>query len=156
MRAMWNGKRQTDRRVCHLKAQLRLADGKQQVDCVIYDLSPAGARIALRDKVALPPYFDLYIPTRSDTKFALVRWQHGAEVGLEFTPTRPQENPILMDLLARCAALEASLAEVCRQSEEARTLAQGSARRMAALEAKNGELLERLHGAFETMSARVR
>jgi hypothetical protein len=156
MRAIWTGKRQVERRVCQLKGQVRFPDDEQQVECIIYDLSPTGARITLRDKAALPSYFDLYIPSRSDTKFALVRWQRGTEIGLEFMPTRPHENPLLIDLLARCAALEASLAEVRGQSEEARTVAQDSARRMAALETKNAELLGKLQGAFEMIAARAR
>lgn len=156
MRGVWTGKRQAERRVCQMKGQLRLADDKPHVDCVIFDLGTGGARIALPDKLELPSYFDLFIPARSDTKFALVRWQRGAEAGLEFMPTRPQENPFLIGLLARCAALEANLANLHRQSEEAGKLAQGSARRMAALENKNTEFLARIQDTFERMSARMR
>lgn len=53
-------------------------------DCLIRDLSDAGARIIFSDTVSIPDIVDLYIPQKERTVRAHVQWRHGDEIGLAF------------------------------------------------------------------------
>ncbi|MDE2363232.1 MAG: PilZ domain-containing protein [Hyphomicrobiales bacterium] len=77
-------KRKAERRDCHVKAQA-LVSGRDPVECVIINFSASGARVKIPEGVELPTRFKLFIPSRPETKPALVRWRNGQEIGVEYS-----------------------------------------------------------------------
>jgi hypothetical protein len=59
-------------------------DGFSTIDCVIRDLSPHGARIAVDGEYSAHPRFLLLIVETGERFPAEKRWQHGRDIGLKF------------------------------------------------------------------------
>jgi hypothetical protein len=54
------------------------------IDCLIRDVSPAGARLIFSEAVSVPAVVDLYIAHKEETLRAHVQWRHGDEAGVAF------------------------------------------------------------------------
>ena len=59
------------------------AHGHASVDCTIWDMSPAGARVVVGDH-PLPEELDLVIPILNLTRRATVRWRRAGQIGVSF------------------------------------------------------------------------
>jgi hypothetical protein len=62
------------------------------VDCLIREISSAGARLVFSDSVSLPDALELHIPQKEQTLHAQAQWRHGQDVGIAFGP--PQQVPL--------------------------------------------------------------
>lgn len=88
------GKRKAERRDCYVKAQVMLP-GRDPIDCIIINFSATGARARLVAEAELPARFKLFIPSRPETKPALLRWRNGLEFGCDIltaSPTRTRSS----------------------------------------------------------------
>jgi len=54
------------------------------VDCVVRNLSPAGAGLEVDNSRGIPHYFTLKIPTRNIREDCRVVWRVGKQIGLAF------------------------------------------------------------------------
>ncbi len=103
------GKRKAERRDCHVRAQARFGSERAPIDCLIVNFSTSGARIRFREPIELPQRFDLFIPSRPETKHVAVRWRNGKEYGVEYS-TGVSHDADIAELFARLDALEKSVA----------------------------------------------
>jgi hypothetical protein len=92
------------------------------MDCLIRDLSEAGARIIFSSAVNVPDVVELYIPQKEETIRARVKWRHGDEVGLAFPAVaRAAEAPADDgDLAQRVEKLETEIAALRRMLKQLR------------------------------------
>jgi diguanylate cyclase (GGDEF)-like protein len=67
------------------RGRIILDDGFSTIDCVIRDLSPHGARVTVQDQAVPPRSFSLTVLDTGRVFEAVRRWQHGQNVGLEFS-----------------------------------------------------------------------
>jgi hypothetical protein len=90
------------------------------MDCLIRDLSEAGARIIFSSAVNVPDVVELYIPQKEETIRARVKWRHGDEVGLAFPAVaRAAEAPTDDgDLAQRVEKLETEIAALRRMLKQ--------------------------------------
>jgi PilZ domain len=111
MRQEWVGKRQAVRTNVHLRAQMRFGAGRPAAECIVTDISPTGARVVVPEEGDYPNEFDIYIPARSETKWARIRWREKLQFGVEFLKVR-QDDPdgVQASMLDRVARLETRLA----------------------------------------------
>ncbi len=86
------------------------------LDCLIRDISGAGARIIFSDTVSIPNVVDLYIPQKEQTVRAQVQWRHGDEIGLAFPDAwlAADAAPGSAELARRVAQLEGEIAALRR------------------------------------------
>lgn len=59
--------------------------GRSTFECVIRNLSTAGARVRCDQHVALPDAFDLVMEKSSERRFARVVWRSERDIGLAFS-----------------------------------------------------------------------
>ena len=107
MRQEWVGKRQAPRTSVQLRAQMRFDSERPPVECTINDISLTGARLTVPDAGPYPDEFDIYIPARSETKWARVRWREDLQLGVEFPKGRKGEDGVAPAVMSRLTALEA-------------------------------------------------
>ena len=90
-----------------LGAQIIFNNKSSTLECQIRNISPAGAKLALSETVALPDEFDLHIPQRGRTFRARLRWRSADGVGVEFLRDEARGTPAPGDdLMARVHELE--------------------------------------------------
>jgi len=79
------------------------------IDCLVRDVSPAGARLIFSGAVNIPDVVDLYIAHKKETLRAHVQWRHGDEAGVAFAKDRQAPGP--------APALDRALAERVQKLE---------------------------------------
>jgi hypothetical protein len=62
---------------------LVLEPGSPKIDCIVWELSSAGARIWRPYWVSLPKHFELIVPG-APAAMVQLRWQMGQEAGVQF------------------------------------------------------------------------
>ena len=67
-----------------LKGRIMYNNGASSLDCLVRDLSGAGARLAMSETTTLPQVFDLYVPQKDKTYRATLRWRREDGVGVGF------------------------------------------------------------------------
>ena len=77
--------RKTDRLRSLLRGQVIFNAGASSIDCVIRNISTAGARLDMADSVALPAEFDLSVPHRGRIFRVRIVWRHEGQIGVEMT-----------------------------------------------------------------------
>jgi len=82
--------RQSERVKSFLRAQIIYNNRMSTIDCVVKNISPHGAKVALGDEMSVPNEFDLYIPQKGKTFHARMAWRDAASIGVEFI--LPQAN----------------------------------------------------------------
>ncbi len=122
-----------------LKGRIIFNKGASTMDCLVRDLSPSGARLALTETSTLPESFDLYIPQKDRTYRATLCWRRADGIGITFADEAapaPVPRPVAMPAPAAAAA---------PADEGAAMLA--LVRRISELEAENAALRRLLAGA---------
>jgi uncharacterized protein YceH (UPF0502 family) len=85
------------------------------LNCLVRDLSEAGARIIFSSAVTLPRAFKLHIPQREQTFHAKVQWRRGDEIGLAFSSAETGGATAKeAELTERVAQLEAEITALRR------------------------------------------
>ena len=64
-------------------------DRLRVVNCILWDLSDTGAKIAIPLDVVVPREFDFAVPTKGLKCRALMQWRRGEKAGLLFLPPQP-------------------------------------------------------------------
>lgn len=108
----WVGKRNSARQNCQMRGELRFLDGRDPIECKIVDISASGCRIELIEDFVVPEDFDLFIPSRSETKIAKIRRQDGIRLGVAFLKSRLDDPLVMQTLLERVARLERGYSEL--------------------------------------------
>ena len=89
---------------------------RSAVDCIVRDISPAGARLIFSDAVSVPEAVDLYIPHKETTLRAHVQWRHRDEVGVVFSKELARSSAPVpssdRELAQRVEKLEAEIASL--------------------------------------------
>src|SRR5258708_7346856 len=92
---------------------------KSTMDCLVRNLSAAGARISITNTATVPDEFDLTIKQKDGTLRARIVWRHADEAGVIFlneyvtgTPTPPDWARRLRDCEADNAALRRRVAQL--------------------------------------------
>lgn len=67
-----------------LKATIQFLDRNATMDCVVRDISPDGARLALAQTIALPAEFELEIPQRKVVLQCALKWRNACAAGVKF------------------------------------------------------------------------
>ena len=110
MKPNWTGRRNAERRSCSIKAQVQPYDGTAAIECIVTDFSATGARVEFPYGCEPPNAFDLFMPSRGDTRPAVIGWRTSDAFGLEFRQNRDStEDQRLTDLVMRVARLEDEL-----------------------------------------------
>jgi hypothetical protein len=112
---MTSEKRQETRKRTFLKGRILFNKGASSMDCLVRDLSEAGARLELSETTTLPEVFDLFIPQKDATIRSTLRWRRDGAIGVAFVdaqrPAAPEParaaDPSVALLLRRIAELEA-------------------------------------------------
>jgi hypothetical protein len=61
-------------------------NGTSTIDCIVHELSDAGARLECEGLIGIPESFILRIADGSRPRPCVVRWHTGHTIGVEFTP----------------------------------------------------------------------
>jgi hypothetical protein len=112
MRNEWIGRRQAVRQTCHMRAEMRFLDGRVPLECTVIDISATGARVELPAGFECPQDFDLFIPSRSETKIAKMRRQEDNVAGVAFLKSRHDDPLVLQSIIERLARLERGYSEL--------------------------------------------
>ena len=74
------------------RARVILGDGYSTVECVVRDVSDNGARITIEDPIAMPGSFSFVFLDKGVVQAAVVRWQRGRNIGIEFPAAVQREG----------------------------------------------------------------
>ncbi len=77
-------KRVNDRIRSFLRAQIIFNNRMTTIDCIVKNISPTGARVALNDTLAVPTEFEIYIPQRGCSHHARLVWRDKDSIGIDF------------------------------------------------------------------------
>ena len=103
-------KRSSPRLRSFLKGRVLFNGGQNSLECLIRDLSSAGARLELSASVTLPDRFDLYLPHRDETCKVHIQWRRGSQLGVAFDHIESEHAaPGEMDMAGRVEKLEAEV-----------------------------------------------
>jgi hypothetical protein len=111
-------RRVSSRQKSFLRGCIYFNNRRSAVDCLVRDVSAAGARLIFSAAVNVPDTVDLYIPQKEETLRAQVQWRYGEEAGVAFikggqtgtAPPAPDHQ--LADRVARLELEIASLREM--------------------------------------------
>ena len=93
-----------------LRGRIFFNNRDMSVECIICDLSEAGARVVLSEAVSLPNTVEFSVPQKKRTWRARVGWRHRNEAGLSFIGGGSGVQPLSNELEQRIAKLERELA----------------------------------------------
>ena len=108
----WVGKRQAARQPVNMRGEMRFLDGNPPKECLITDISATGCAIELFEEFDVPEDFDLFIPSRSETKICKIRRAAGVKLGVAFLKSRLDDPLVMQTLLERVLRLERGYAEL--------------------------------------------
>jgi PilZ domain len=98
-----------------LKGRVIFPDRRPTLDCVVRDLSDAGARLQIGHHVTVPDRFDLYVPLKETTYCVHVRWRRSEEIGVMFNGgMEPPASLGAEDFNRRIQRLEEEVGELRR------------------------------------------
>ena len=102
----------------YLGARVAFNDRYSTMDCLVRNMSPAGAKLEVSGGVTLPDEVDLTITKRAETLRARILWRRGDEAGLAFLHHHPGSTVVPLDLARRLRAHEAEKAALLRRIRE--------------------------------------
>ena len=89
---MTDDNRYVPRRRVFKGGKIIFADGTMVVDCVIRNISVAGARLNVPTTIVLPHEFTLLDVQTERRHIAKVAWRRGDQMGVEFSDPPEDEN----------------------------------------------------------------
>ncbi len=108
--------RSNERIRAFLRAQIIFNNRMSTIDCIIKNISPTGARIALSDTLTVPTEFEIYIPQRGRSHHARLVWRDKDAIGVDFIDV--QGAPALTSGEPPSAGTETRLRELEVQNAE--------------------------------------
>ena len=100
-------KRSGTRTKSFLRGQIVFNNRMSTMDCIIRNISPTGAKLAVNEGLTLPDRFEISIPQKGETLAARIKWRRGEELGIVFVAAESGQ-----DLADRVRVLEAENAEL--------------------------------------------
>jgi hypothetical protein len=88
------------------------------MDCLVRNMSPAGARLIFNAPVVLPANFVLSIPSREQAINARIAWRNEKEVGVTFEVSAPAREVASLEMARKIRRLEEEKATLTRKVEE--------------------------------------
>jgi phage gp29-like protein len=67
-----------------IKGRIYFNNRLSSMDCMVRDITDAGARLVASESVALPDAFELYLPNKDEHFFARVEWRKGSHLGVSW------------------------------------------------------------------------
>jgi hypothetical protein len=117
-----NERRSSLRHKSFLKGRVYYNNKLSSADCLVRDMSEAGARLKFFGMVTIPDVIELHLPHKDETFHAKVQWRAGDEIGVTFPPVEqaPPLAPVspAPDLAERVAKLERQVAAQERKIQE--------------------------------------
>jgi PilZ domain len=118
--------RQTERVRAFLRAQIIFNNRMSTIDCIIKNISPTGARVALSSTLAVPTEFEIDIPQKGRRHRARLIWRDTEAIGIEFidakspsvaptAPVSPEQR--LHELQAQNAELKSKIKQLRKNLE---------------------------------------
>jgi PilZ domain-containing protein len=117
-------RRRSTRQKSFLRGCIYFNNRRSAIDCLVRDVSAAGARLIFSDAVSVPDVVDLYIPQKEQTLRAHVQWRHGEEAGVAFAKglQAPAPAPALdRELADRVEKLESEITSLRRMLKRLKT-----------------------------------
>ena len=114
-------RRKTVRTRTYFGGQIAFNQRSSLMDCLVRNISGAGAKLEFTHTVTVPQVFDLAIPKNDRTLRAKVIWRRADEAGVAFLEDRSDSPPISFDLVRRLKQYEAEKAALQRCVEELST-----------------------------------
>ncbi|MCJ2079963.1 PilZ domain-containing protein [Methylobacterium sp. J-090] len=90
-----------------LGASIQVGPGESTTTCLVRNIGPAGAKLALNEAIPLPAAFPVTIDVRRVTRTANVVWRRGDAVGVSFAPEPAAGTTIPLDLVRALRAIRA-------------------------------------------------
>jgi hypothetical protein len=117
-------RRSSSRKKSFLQGRIFFNNRRASVDCLVRDISDAGAKLEFAESINVPEAMELYIPNREEIHRARVEWRTGNEVGVSFgdvqgSPSIAPELPAA-DLATRVHRLETEIIALRRLVNELR------------------------------------
>lgn len=111
-------RRKLPRHKSFLQGRVYYNGRRSSVDCIVRDITDAGARLKFADSPAIPEVFELHIPNKLESFRAHVIWNHGSELGVMFEAAEPSvDGDHSTNLAERVAKLEREMAILKRRLE---------------------------------------
>jgi hypothetical protein len=88
------------------------------MDCLVRNMSGAGAKLDFSGAVTIPDEVDLTITRRAETLRARIIWRRGDEAGVAFRRPRPGAEVVRIDVARRLRTSEAEKAALQRRIDE--------------------------------------
>jgi hypothetical protein len=88
------------------------------IDCVVRNMSGAGAKLVVPNATLLPDEFELHIAKRETASRVRARWRRERELGVEIVPLAAEQAPVPLALARRIKRLEAENAGLKRRLGE--------------------------------------
>jgi hypothetical protein len=109
-------RRRSARSKSFLRGCVLFNNGRSALDCLVRDVSAAGARLIFTEPAAIPDTVDLHIPQKDKTLHAHVQWREGQEIGVTFAAASPTLAPSreIAELTERVQQLEVEVASLRR------------------------------------------
>ena len=104
-----------------LRATILFNQRTTTVDCVVKNISPSGAKIAIDPVIAVPTDFELDLPTKGKTYRAKMRRRDKESAGIEFVDQLDQRDPgnaQFQQLLAENIRLKAAVQTLAKRLED--------------------------------------
>jgi hypothetical protein len=108
-------RRATARTRAYLGGQVAFNERFSTMDCLIRNVSEAGAKLNLSGAVRLPSEVDLTITKRDEAMRARIIWRRGDEAGVAFGQLHRASGAIPLDWARRLRACEAEKAALQRR-----------------------------------------
>ena len=104
-------RRRHTRKKSFLRGCIYFNNRRSAADCLVRDISDAGARLIFSGAVSVPDFVDLYIPQKEQTLRAHVEWRRGDEMGVTFADELREGGASFdRELTRRVQKLEAEIA----------------------------------------------
>ncbi len=85
------------------------------IDCVVRNMSGAGAKLVVPNATLLPDEFELHVAKRETASRVRARWRRERELGVEVIPLAASDAPVPLALARRIKRLEAENAGLKRR-----------------------------------------
>ncbi len=112
--------RRAERVRSFLRARIIFNNHSTTIDCVIKNISRAGAKIELGNSMSIPETFDLEVPQKGRSFRARLSWRNETSIGVEFVEDDAVERDRgeVERLRQENRALRASVAQLTKRLEQ--------------------------------------
>jgi hypothetical protein len=100
-------RRNTVRARSFLGGKIVFNNRSSSLDCLVRNVSPEGARIAMSETVVVPEEFELLIPQKGRSYRAQLKWRNASECGVRLLPNIAGSRSDPIEAAVRIQKLEA-------------------------------------------------